>query len=509
MRDTLVEWLAQNRLHHAEAEAVVQGERRLSYQQLWQEVLRVARHLLDAGLQRQDRVALLMENSPEYIAAYYGVLAAGGAVVALNSAVKAPEINNWIRHSEARFLFADGDHPELAAVMADNGASLQVITTHAVEGALAWDDLPRETDEEHITGIQHAADDLAAIIYTSGTTGDPKGVMLSHHGLRSNISSILAYLKLDHTDSIVNVLPFYYSYGNSVLHTHIAVGGRLVLENSLMYPHQVVQRMVDEKVSGFSGVPSTFALLLNRVKLQDYDLGSLRYLTQAGGPMSPAHIQRLKSALPQCDIIIMYGQTEASARLTWLPPDRLEEKLGSAGIPIEGVSIEIRDEQGQPMPRNTVGEIYARGDNLMKGYWKNPQATEKVLIDGWLKTGDLARMDEEGYIFIQGRNSDMIKAGANRISPREIEEVIQELDSVAEVVVVGVPDELLGEAIKAVVVPASDTQPDRRQVLAHCRARLAIYKIPKHVEFVDSLPKTASGKIKRYMLVNPCNQEVK
>ena len=512
MDGTLVEWLAESCRRYPSSEAVIQADRRLTYQQLWNEVLRVAHYLRESGLQKEDRVALLLDNSPEYIAAYYGVLAAGGAVVALNTAVKAPEISNWLRHSGAKYLFADASHPELKSVSEECGSELQVILVsaggedgHIYSNSVVWDALPVSVDNALPETVSHSDDDLAAIIYTSGTTGDPKGVMLCHGNLRSNMASILDYLKLSEKDSIVNVLPFYYSYGNSVLHTHLAVGGCLVLENSLMYPHQVVQKMVDERVSGFSGVPSTFALLLSRVQLSDYDLSSLRYLTQAGGPMSPAHIKRLKSLLPESDLIIMYGQTEASARLTYLPAEKLEQKLGSAGIPIPGVNIEIRDEHGQPVPRNTVGEIYATGKNLMKGYWKNPQATKKVLVDGWLKTGDIALMDDDGYIFIQGRNSDMIKAGANRISPKEIEEAILELDEVAEVVVVGIADEILGEAIKAVIVKRKDAELDRRRVLSHCRSRLATYKIPKHVEFSESLPKTASGKIKRYMLVNSDN----
>ncbi len=493
--------LAEQARRAPQREAIVQGERRVTYGELWTAAQKVAAWLQAAGLERGDRVALLMDNSPDYAAAYYGVLLAGGAVVALNTAVKAPEIVNWLNHSEARALIADGRQPELPAVLDAAPAGLAVLVQGESRRPLPrpverWNTLPAAAPVAVETGDA----DLGAIIYTSGTTGAPKGVMLSHGNLAANLDSILAYLRLTEHDSIVNVLPFYYSYGNSVLHTHLAVGGRLILENSLMYPHKVVERIVSERATGFSGVPSTFALLLSRVDLKQYDLTCLRYVTQAGGAMPPAHTRRLREILGATDIVIMYGQTEATARIAWLPPERLDDKPGSCGKAIPGVEVEIRDEQDHPVPPGTVGEICVRGANIMLGYWRNPEATAEVVRNGWLHTGDLARMDEEGFLFIEGRSSDMIKAGANRISPQEIEEVIQELEAVAEAGVVGVPDEILGEAIKAVVVPREGAELDARTVLAHCRKRLAMYKIPKYVTFAEALPKTASGKIRRYLL---------
>jgi acyl-CoA synthetase (AMP-forming)/AMP-acid ligase II len=265
--------------------------------------------------------------------------------------------------------------------------------------------------------------------------------------------------------------------------------------------------MVTERVQGFSGVPSTYALLLSRVALESYDLSALRYMTQAGGGMPAAAIQRLTQRLPHVRFFVMYGQTEATARLSYLPPERLSEKLGSAGIAIPGVRLEIRDERGHPVPAGTVGEIWARGDNIMPGYWHDPQTTATVLVDGWLKTGDMATMDDDGYLFIQGRRSDMIKSGAHRINPKDIEEVIAEIDGVAEAVVVGVEDEILGQVIKAVIVPAPGRKLDVLSVKAHCRDRLASYKIPKLIELANELPKTASGKVKRFELSVPTREQ--
>ena len=490
------------------AEAVAHAQRRISYGDLWRQIAALSAFLQRQGLRPGDRVALLLENSPEYVSAYYGVLSAGGAVVALNTQAKARDLANWLQHCGATWLIASAQHAELAALLAQRG-DYGVICVNRdgqppgdVGDTFDWGAVLDAEAASDLACAPVAPGDLAQIIYTSGTTGAPKGVMLSHGNLYANTQSILAYLKLAATDRILNVLPFYYSYGNSVLHTHLSVGASVVLENSLAYPHAVMQKMVQEGVTGFSGVPSTFALLLNRVKLSEYDLSRVCYMTQAGGAMSPAHIKRLTDELPHVSFFVMYGQTEATARIAYLPPEQLKAKTGAVGIAIPGVAMELRDEHGMPVARGATGEIWVRGENVMLGYWNSPESTVRTLYDGWLKTGDLAQQDSDGYFFIQGRRSDMIKAGAHRISPQEIEEAILELEGVAEVAVVGEPDEIMGETIKAVVVPRAGFGLDARTVQAHCHQRLASYKVPKRVEFIAELPKTSSGKIKRFQLVD-------
>jgi acyl-CoA synthetase (AMP-forming)/AMP-acid ligase II len=224
-------------------------------------------------------------------------------------------------------------------------------------------------------------------------------------------------------------------------------------------------------------------------------------MTQAGGAMAPSNITRLTDALPEIDFFVMYGQTEATARLSYLPPDNLKSKLGSIGIAIPGVSLAVKDDAGRDVACGEIGQIYAKGPNIMQGYWKDPEATDRVIVDGWLQTGDLAKQDKDGYIYIIGRSSEMIKSGANRISPKDIEEVITELDSVEEVAVVGRQDDILGEVIEAYIVISPGSFLDSKQVQAHCRKNLSTYKIPKKINFVNELPKTASGKVKRFLLV--------
>lgn len=501
-----VEYLLRTVERYPDAECVIQGERRVRYRDVWADVEALASYLRQCGVEREDRIALLLPNSPEYVAAYYAILTVGAIAVTLNTGGRARELSNWLTHAGVRWLIADSAHPELSQAVHDAPQIRQLITVDAVIEigipVVRWSDAIEQGRGHSGSVVRPVADAMAAILYTSGTTGKPKGVVLTHGNLASNTRSIVSYLGLGPSDRCLNVLPFYYSYGNSVLHTHVAVGGSLVLENSLAYVHQVVSRIASEGATGFAGVPSTYSLLLNRLRLEEYDLSTLRYMTQAGGPMTPANILKLRNALPIVRFFVMYGQTEATARLTYLPPEQLADKLGSVGVPIPDVHIQIRDDQGREVERNVVGEVCAHGPNIMRGYWNDPAGTNEVVMDGWLRTGDLGYMDKDGYIFLQGRSRDMIKSGAHRINPQDIEEVIGELPDVLEVAVVGIPDDILGQAIKAVIVAQPQSALQATTVKAHCHARLATYKIPRHVEFVAHIPKTASGKIQRYLLVN-------
>jgi long-chain acyl-CoA synthetase len=478
------------------AEAICAGERRVQYGQLWAEIGAVAGFLVDCGLSRGDRVAVLLENSPAYVAAYYGALAAGGVAVGLNSGARAPELVTSLAHCEAKWLFADADHPALEGLAAAL-PNLAIVTPspshpHQREWPVAG------TRVYEPVGV--SSDDMAAIMYTSGTTGRPKGVTLTHGNLSANASSIIQYLRLGPADRVLNLLPFFCAYGSSVLHTHLSVGACLVLENSLAFPARVLEKMSAERVTGFPGVPSTFARLMQAVDVRKYDLSCLRYVTQAGSAMPPDQISRFRQALPHADFFVMYGQTEATARLTYLPPSKLNEKVGSVGIPISGVELSVRDAGGRELPPGKTGEVCARGANVMVGYYRDTAATALALRKGWLHTGDLGRLDDEGFLYIQSRRFDMIKSGSYRISPHDIEEVITGMPEVAEAVVVGVADDILGEAVKAVVRlrPGAALMP--ADVQRHCLQRLPRYKVPRTVEFAANLPQTVTGKIMRYQL---------
>ena len=345
--------------------------------------------------------------------------------------------------------------------------------------------------------------DLAQIIYTSGTTGHPKGVMLRHSNLVANITSIVSYLHLTEQDRIMAVLPFFYVYGNSVMLTHIAAGGSLVVNQSFLYPNVILQQMVDHEVTGFSGVPSTFALLLNRSSLSQYTFPALRYLTQAGAAMSPTLAGQLEKYFPGVDIYIMYGQTEASARLAFLEPSDLNDRTGSIGKGIPGVQLSLLDQQGEPVPTGQTGEIVARGENIMAGYWQQPAETAKVLRKEGLWTGDLARQDEDGFFYIISRKSDIIKSGSHRIGPKEIEDTLAEHPAVLETAVKSIYAEILDERILACIVLKDGFKSNGKNLLKHCRKELPAYKVPHEVRFLSELPKTATGKIKKSKLKTP------
>jgi acyl-CoA synthetase (AMP-forming)/AMP-acid ligase II len=487
------------------AEAFVSGATRVSYGDVWTAARRVAGSLATRGVARGDRVALLMRNSPAYASAYYGALAFGGVVVPLNQEAKARDLAVWVRHAGATLVIADKTHPEAAALAADLGDAVPVV--------LAPDLLRSDPASADQMGAGLTSGDAASIIYTSGTTGDPKGVTLSHGNLSANVLAIVEYLNLRPSDRVLTVLPFFYSYGNSVLHTHLSVGATLVLEAGMMYPQRVVDAMRTERVTGFSGVPWMFKALLDRTSFGSMggELPALRYFTQAGAAMAPDDIARMRSAFPDVSFYVMYGQTEATARLTYLPPDDFEGHRGSAGRGIPGVRIEVRRPDGSLASPGESGDVLASGPNVMSGYWNAPAATAAVIAEEtsgrWLRTGDIGYRDEDGYLFLQGRSSEIIKTGAHRVSPAEIEEAVARLTGVAEVGACGVPDDQLGEAIQVVVVPASGVRLTERDVLAHCRRELSLYKIPKRVLFSASLPRTTSGKLRRKALADVTNLE--
>jgi acyl-CoA synthetase (AMP-forming)/AMP-acid ligase II len=437
------------------------------------------------------------------VAFFYGALSVRLAVAPLNVQERANVLAVQVAHGGVRLVVGDPGHPEWAALRAAlprDVPMLAVTAEDSDDSATAFLRAMGARAGQALAAPAVACDDMAILLYTSGTTGRPKGVMLSHGNLVANNVTIIDYLRLGPHDVGLTVMPFHFSYGNSVLHTHLGAGATLLLEDNLAFPLVVMQRLQNERVTGFSGVPSTFAILMSRTHIEEFDLGAMRYLTQAGGAMTRAAIQRMRELVPSAEFFVMYGQTEATARLTYLPPARLDEKLGSIGQALDGIDIEVRDPEGRVLPPGKTGELCARGPNIMLGYWRDEQATRAAVADGWLHTGDLAHTDEEGFLYIDGRLVEMIKVGSFRVSPLEVEEVLAALPGIAEMAVAPMPDELLGQAVKAVLVLRDGAALDEREVKAHCRARLAAYKVPKVVEFARELPRTSSGKIQRFKL---------
>ena len=493
-----------------EAVAVRHNGCNATYGQLHDAAVEFADWLDAVGTQPGDRIVLLLPNCIPFVSAYLGTMRAGRVVVALNPALSTEELefilddcrpsviildDQGARFMETLTRLRERIHVPRFILKTSSDSELQPIENCDIDG----DD--HQPELEPGSTLPWKLRDLGQIIYTSGTTGRPKGVMLSHKNLRSNCESICRYLSLTRRDSVLAVLPFFYSYGNSLLITHLAVGGRLVLATEFVFWNRVLNLMQEEHVTGFAGVPSTFAMLLFRSDLARREFPGLRYLTCAGGGLLPAHVDALRKALPKSQLFLMYGQTEATARLSTLLPGEIDRKLGSIGRGIPGVTLSVIDDNAKAVQPGETGEIVARGPNIMLGYWNDPEGSRQVIRTDGLHTGDLARVDEDGYIYIVGRKSDMIKTGAYRISPHEIEDVILRHEDIAEVAVVGQPDEIWGEIPVAFVVPVGDIETvDTDAILERCRSTLPRYKHPKRLHLVDTLPRTASGKVRRTQL---------
>jgi long-chain acyl-CoA synthetase len=450
----------------------------------------LAAFLLNHGVQPGDRVAVMLENSFEYISAHFGIHKAGAVEVSLNTELKATDIERLLIDCEAKVLISAGE-------LANSLPKLQHLKVDADYPAIL------RSEASAIPPPRRIDVDLAAIVYTSGVTSTPKGVMLSHLNLLSNTRSIVQYLGLRPDDRMMVVLPFYYIYGRSLLYSHFLSAGSLVLDNSFAYPAKILNTMQELEVTALAGVPSTFSILLKKSDLKNRRLPSLRMVTQAGGGMAPALQKEVAETFHPARLFIMYGSTEASPRLTYVEPEKLRYKWGSIGRAVPNVEVFVADKSGAPCSPGVTGEIVARGSNIMMGYWNDPDATAQVMHNGCYRTGDLGYADEDGYIFLTGRSKDIIKAGGNRVSAKEIEDAIAEIPGVLESAVIGIPDEILGEAIKAFIVPSSSrlTEDTVRERLV---ARLPVFKLPKIIEFPKSLPKNQSGKILKSVLRGNC-----
>lgn len=498
------DFLRRSAQKHPDKPAVWYRDVWMAYGELDVRSNQLANFLVETGIQRGDRVAVLYENSFNYIVSYFAVLKTGAIAVPLNTDITVDALAYYLDHSGSKALITNMRFVRFVLPAIQKAPGLeQVIIEHQDLSELA------EQSKCRISGLQDIFDgasdrapdvrlvdlDLASIIYTSGSTGRPKGVLLSHLNVVSNTKSIAEYLHLTADDRAMVTLPFYYIYGQSLLTTHFSVGGSVVIDNQFFYPKIILGTMRKTAVTGFSGVPSTFMRMLNRSSIREFQLETLRYVTQAGGHMAPAIRKQVAEAFAPAQLYIMYGATEAAPRLTYLEPGKLNEKLASIGKAIPNVDVRVVDKHGQPLPPHETGEIVARGSNIMVGYWNDPEATNEVIQDGYYHTGDLAQRDEEGYIYVVGRLKDIIKSNGYRVSAREVEDALIEIDGIVEVAVKGVEDETTGEAIKAYLVLRAGEQTSVEAIRRKLRGRLPDYKMPRHIEIREDLPKNESGKI--------------
>jgi acyl-CoA synthetase (AMP-forming)/AMP-acid ligase II len=464
--------------------ALLFRNRQYTYGELSGCVERVARLLIACGCSKGDRAALVAENSFFWVASYLGILRAGLVAVPLPASMAARDLESVLRITDARIVFTPGSLPALDSI----AGSVRIIT----EAALAA--LPAEQATAALPAI--SPDDLAALMFTSGSTGQPRGVMVTHANIIANTESIVEYLELTDADRIMAVLPFHYCFGTSLLHTHLRVGGSLVIEPRFMYPESILQRMAETACTGFAGVPSHFQILLRNSSLRKKSFPALRYVQQAGGHLAPLFVHDLSAALPNTRIFIMYGQTEATARLSYLPPEYLPAKVGSIGRGMPGVSLRVLNVEGKDVRVGEVGEVVARGANIARGYWRAPEDSAATFRDGALYTGDLATVDDDGFIYVVDRAKDILKCGGKRVSCRHLEDDLLAFDELLEAAVIGTPDDVLGESAMAFVVPRSPSHDGLEQrLIAFCRKRMPPQFVPKKVLVANALPKNSSGKV--------------
>jgi acyl-CoA synthetase (AMP-forming)/AMP-acid ligase II len=344
-------------------------------------------------------------------------------------------------------------------------------------------------------------DDLAALLFSSGSTGRPRGVMLSHRNFIANTASIVQAIGLDASDRAMAVLPFHYSFGASILQTHLAVGGTVVIDKRFLFPDKVLQRMIETRCTGFAGVPSHYQILLRKSRFKEMEFPHLRWLQQAGGKLQAPFIREIRQAKPAVRLYVMYGATEATARLSILDPSEVDARAGSIGKGIPGVTLRVVDEQGRPVAPGEMGEIVASGENVARGYFQDPVETTATFRDDGLHTGDLATVDADGFITVLGRAKSFLKCGGTRTSAERFEEALLAFPDIVEAAVIGVPDEVMGEAPAAFVVArqASDETVAAR-LREFAEAKLPIALRPKIIEVVAELPKSAAGKVQRIKL---------
>ena len=503
------EWVGAHATATPEAPAIgtpLHGWR--TYAELHADIQRAAACHAAAGLGPGGFVVQAVPPSAIAVAMGLGAQSLGATLVEINRELGAATFGEIVRQTGARSAVVYGrDVPTWAPLAAEHGLHLFVVhdgdppaRMASLLDATSWIWIPEGGPVPGAAGEPASSVDpatIALLVYTSGSTGTPRAVIQTHANVDANSRAIATYLDLTERDRAMATLPLFYCYGRSVLQTHLLVGGSVFFDHRFMYPKVVLDEMVAQRCTSFAGVPLTFENLKRQVDVAALDLSPLRYVTQAGGRMHPDTVAWARAAFAPAELFVMYGQTEATARLTYLPPAMAETKPGSVGVAVDGVELRIVDDAGAGVPTGTVGNVVARGPSITPGYFGAPAETAEILRDGWLWTGDVGRLDGDGYLFLTGRTKDFMKLGGNRVSPQEIEDVVARHPAVEAVAVGGASDATGAEYAIAFVVPRPGAVVDESDVRRFCREHLPAFKVPARVVTVDALPLTSSRKIAR------------
>ncbi len=461
------------------------GTENISFKKLHESSSLLAKKILTEIGQKQN-VMIISVNSLFFIQAYLAVIKSGNICIPIDPGIEKENFAYIHRMTCPRLIFSTRDVSRKLPLDERNCVYPDSDFIKDCNNLVVLNDQDQQNEN-----------DCAEIIFTSGSAGKPKGVMLSHKNLITNTSSILSYLNISADYRMLVVLPFYYCYGLSLLHTHLRSGGSIVLNNTFIFLGRVIRDLIDYNCTGFAGVPSHFQILLRKSdSFKKTAFPALRYVTQAGGGLATTFIDEFRESFPDVKFYVMYGQTEATARLSYLAPEMYEQKKGSIGKGIPGVELKVINEQNQDVNPGETGEIIARGDNIMMGYYPDLKCGSKVIRNGWLYTGDLGTVDIDGYIYLTARKKEIIKIRGKRISPKEIETVILQLPEIIACTIEGVKDSILGEAIKATIIVSSKNTItlNEKSIKHYCQKYLAIYKIPHIIEIKEQIIIDATGK---------------
>jgi amino acid adenylation domain-containing protein len=504
----LHDYLIHSARHLSEKVALVCGKRRVTYGEIEARSNAIAHHLVASGVARGDRVIIFADNTVETVVSFWAVLKANAVVCIVNPLTKRDKLGYLLNDCQPSALITD---KHLYPIFKEPAEACPSLRRVIVSGSI---------DDAELTGLPHAVHwdaagaaghdapparscidiDLAAIVYTSGSTGDPKGVMLTHRNMLAACTSIASYLALREDEVILNVLPLAFDYGLYQMIMAFRTGARLVLERSFAFPAQILGLIADERVTGLPGVSTIFSMLSGLKSIKEHDLSSIRYVTNTGAALPVKHIRLLQDLLPAARIYSMYGLTECK-RCTFLPPEDIDRKPLSVGIAIPNTEMWIVDEDDRRVGPGVVGQLVIRGATVMRGYWGKPEATARKLRAGPLPgeqvlyTGDYCRIDAEGYLYFIGRSDEIIKSRGEKVAPKEVENVLMDIPGVREAAVIGVPDELLGQAVKAFVVIEQGRTLGEKQLQKECQRRLESFMVPKWIVIVPSLPRTNTAKL--------------
>ena len=500
--------------------ALVFEGKRTSFDELQSRVTRLANALVSLGLGSGDRIAIVQVNTDSVVETCFAAARADGVFVPLNFRARAEEISFMIRDSGPKVLIAGSRYVDLIDSISDDLGSVEHFVTldEPRDGWLSYSDLIDDADDEDLWPAT-AEDDLAVLLFTSGTTSYPKGVMLTHNSFASYILSHVTPADPEVAERNILTVPLYHIAGMQAMISAI-YGGRTLIIQRQFEAGQWMELVENERVDRAMMVPTMLKMLMDSEEFSQRDLSSLSVITYGAAPMPVEVIKRAIVEFPGVQFINAFGQTETAATITMLPPDdhvldgspqeveRKLKRLASIGKPLEDVEVRIVNEHAEDVVVGETGEIVARGQRLMKGYWHQQSSTEETIKDGWLYTGDLGYWDEDGYIFLAGRARDFIKRGGEMISPEEVEQVLHSHPDIEEAAIIGVEDIDWGERVRAVVVAKSGHSVDEADVIEYCRQRLASFKKPESVVVVDELPRNPMGKVLKRMLRDEFDDQV-